>query len=140
MKVGFIGLGTMGAFIAANLQKAGHALVIHDIRREAGANRLAAGAAWADSPKAVAEQSEVIFTSLPGPKEVESVVFGPPAASVWKSSRRYARNFPRNNSQSTAQGSRYSGLAVFHLPSAVSPPLVMITCRCRCSPSSSDQL
>lgn len=77
MKVGFIGLGTMGAFIAANLQKAGHDLVIHDIRREAGANRLAAGAVWADSPKAVAEQSEVIFTSLPGPKEVEPVVFGP---------------------------------------------------------------
>lgn len=77
MKVGFIGLGTMGAFMAANLQKAGHDLVIHDVRREAGANRLAAGAIWADSPKAVAEQSEIIFTSLPGPKEVEPVVFGP---------------------------------------------------------------
>lgn len=68
MKVGFIGLGTMGAFMAANIQKAGHQLVVHDIRREAGANRLAAGAIWADSPKAVAEQCEVIFTSLPGPK------------------------------------------------------------------------
>ena len=67
MKVGFIGLGTMGAFMAANIQKAGHQLVIHDIRREAGANRLAAGAVWADSPKAIAEQCEVIFTSLPGP-------------------------------------------------------------------------
>lgn len=76
MKVGFIGLGTMGAFMAANLQKAGHDLVIHDIRREAGANRLAAGAIWAETPKAVAEQCEVIFTSLPGPKEVEAVVFG----------------------------------------------------------------
>ncbi len=77
MKVGFIGLGTMGAFMAANIQKAGYQLVIHDVRREAGANRLAAGAEWADSPKAVAEQCEVIFTSLPGPKEVEAVVFGP---------------------------------------------------------------
>jgi 3-hydroxyisobutyrate dehydrogenase len=77
MKVGFIGLGTMGAFMAANLQKAGHQLVIHDVRREAGSNRLAAGAIWADSPKAVAEQCEVIFTSLPGPKEVEPVAFGP---------------------------------------------------------------
>jgi 3-hydroxyisobutyrate dehydrogenase len=76
MKIGFIGLGTMGAFIAANLQKAGYALVIHDIRREAGANRLSAGAVWADTPRAVAEQSDVIFTSLPGPKEVEPVVFG----------------------------------------------------------------
>ena len=39
MKVGFIGLGTMGAFMAANIQKAGYQLVVHDIRREAGANR-----------------------------------------------------------------------------------------------------
>ncbi len=77
MKVGFIGLGTMGAFMAANLQKAGHELVIHDVRREAGANRLAAGAVWAETPKAVAEQAEIIFTSLPGPKEVEAVVFAP---------------------------------------------------------------
>ena len=77
MKVGFIGLGTMGAFMAANLQKAGYQLVVHDIRREAGANRLAAGATWAETPKAVAEQCEVIFTSLPGPKEVEPVIFGP---------------------------------------------------------------
>jgi 3-hydroxyisobutyrate dehydrogenase len=76
MRIGFIGLGTMGAFMAANLQKAGYALVVHDIRREAGANRLAAGAAWAETPRAVAEQCDVIFTSLPGPREVEPVVFG----------------------------------------------------------------
>jgi 3-hydroxyisobutyrate dehydrogenase len=66
----------MGAFMAANLQKAGYQLVVHDIRREAGANRLAAGAIWAETPKAVAEQCEVIFTSLPGPREVEPVIFG----------------------------------------------------------------
>lgn len=77
IKVGFIGLGTMGAFMAANIQKAGYPLVIHDIRREAGANRLAAGAVWAETPKALAEQCDAIFTSLPGPKEVEPVAFGP---------------------------------------------------------------
>jgi 3-hydroxyisobutyrate dehydrogenase-like beta-hydroxyacid dehydrogenase len=76
MKVGFIGLGTMGAFIAANLQKAGYDLVIHDVRREAGANRLSAGATWAETPRAVAEQSDIVFTSLPGPAEVEPVMFG----------------------------------------------------------------
>ena len=41
MKVGFIGLGTMGASMAANLQKAGHELVVHDIR--AGRRRAASG-------------------------------------------------------------------------------------------------
>src|ERR1700692_2907261 len=76
MKIGVIGLGTMGASMAANLQKAGHDLVVHDIRRAAAERHLAAGAVWADTPKALAEQSEVIFTSLPGPPEVEAVSLG----------------------------------------------------------------
>src|SRR4051794_36524732 len=76
MKVGFIGLGTMGASMAANLQKAGYELVVHDVRRAAAERHLAAGAVWADSPKALAEQCEVIFTSLPGPPEVEEVAVG----------------------------------------------------------------
>jgi 3-hydroxyisobutyrate dehydrogenase-like beta-hydroxyacid dehydrogenase len=76
MKVGFIGLGTMGASMAANLQKAGYELVVHDIRRVAAERHLAAGATWADSPKALAEQCDVIFTSLPGPPEVEAVALG----------------------------------------------------------------
>jgi 3-hydroxyisobutyrate dehydrogenase len=76
MKVGFIGLGTMGASMASNLQKAGHELVVNDIRPDAGAAHLAAGAAWADTPRQVAAESEVVFTSLPGPPEVESVALG----------------------------------------------------------------
>src|SRR5258707_15705209 len=72
MKVGFIGLGTMGASMASNLQKAGYELVVHDIRRAAAERHLAAGAGWADSPKTLAEQCEIIFTSLPGPPEVEA--------------------------------------------------------------------
>src|SRR5207245_1568541 len=77
MKIGFIGLGTMGASMAANLQKAGHELVVHDIRRAAAERHLAAGAVWADSPKALAAECEVIFTSLPGPPEVQEVALGP---------------------------------------------------------------
>ena len=76
MKIGFIGLGMMGSGMAANLQKAGHQLVVHDLRRAAAEPYLAAGAVWADSPRAVAEQSEVVFTSLPGPPEVEAVALG----------------------------------------------------------------
>jgi 3-hydroxyisobutyrate dehydrogenase-like beta-hydroxyacid dehydrogenase len=76
MAVGFIGLGTMGASMASNLQKAGHALVVHDVRKEAAAPHLAAGAAWADSPRAVGEAADVVFTSLPGPPEVEAVALG----------------------------------------------------------------
>ncbi len=76
MKVGFIGLGMMGSGMAANLQKAGHDLVVHDLRRAAAEPYLAKGAVWADSPRAVAEASEVVFTSLPGPPEVEEVALG----------------------------------------------------------------
>ena len=77
MKVGFIGLGMMGKGMAANLQKAGHQLVVHDIRRAAAEPYLANGATWADSPKALAEQVEVVFTSLPVPADVEAVALGP---------------------------------------------------------------
>jgi 3-hydroxyisobutyrate dehydrogenase-like beta-hydroxyacid dehydrogenase len=73
MKIGFIGLGTMGRHMAANLQKAGHELIVHDVRREAAEPHVKAGAGWVDSPRAVAEASEVVFTSLPEPKDVEAV-------------------------------------------------------------------
>jgi 3-hydroxyisobutyrate dehydrogenase len=76
MKLGFIGLGTMGRHMASSLLKAGHALVVHDLRREAAAPHCAAGAAWAASPRAVAEAADVVFTSLPGPPEVEAVALG----------------------------------------------------------------
>jgi 3-hydroxyisobutyrate dehydrogenase len=76
MKIGFIGLGTMGRHMASNLMKAGHELVVHDARREAAAPHLAAGAVWAETPRSVAEATEVVFTSLPGPPEVEAVALG----------------------------------------------------------------
>src|SRR5262245_52712630 len=73
MRIGFIGLGTMGASMASNLQRAGYDLVVNDIRPDAGAAHLAAGAEWADTPRAVASLCDVVFTSLPGPPEVETV-------------------------------------------------------------------
>src|SRR5271169_5404775 len=76
MKIGFIGLGMMGSGMAANLQKAGHELVVHDLRRAAAEPYLAVGAVWADTPRAVAEAAEIVFTSLPGPPEVEAVALG----------------------------------------------------------------
>ena len=76
MKVGFIGLGNMGGPMALNMIKKGHTLVVYDVRREAAESHLAAGAQWAESAAAVAAQSEVVVTSLPGPKDVESVALG----------------------------------------------------------------
>ena len=73
MLVGFIGLGTMGGKMAANLQKAGYKLVVHDLTRQAASHHLNAGAVWADSPRALAAQCDVMFTSLPEPADVEAV-------------------------------------------------------------------
>lgn len=76
MRVGFIGIGTMGRHMAANLQAGGYDLVVHDVRAEAAADHLAAGATWAATPAEVAAAGDVVFTSLPGPAEVEAVATG----------------------------------------------------------------
>lgn len=76
MKIGFIGLGIMGQHMAANLQKAGFELVVHDLRREAAEAHIGRGAQWAASPAEVAAAATVVFTSLPGPTEFEAVAMG----------------------------------------------------------------
>ena len=74
--IGFIGLGNMGNHMAANLIKAGHQLTVHDLRREAATNLLEMGAQWADTPREAVPGNEVVFTSLPVPRDVEAVVLG----------------------------------------------------------------
>jgi 3-hydroxyisobutyrate dehydrogenase len=76
-RVGFIGLGMMGKGMAANLEKAGHQLIVHDLSRAAAEPFLAKGAVWANSPEEVGGQSEIVFTSLPVPADVERVALGP---------------------------------------------------------------
>lgn len=76
MKVGFIGLGGMGAGMAHNLQAAGHELVVHDLRRESGTPYEEAGAAWADTVEDLGREVDIVFTSLPGPVEMQAVGLG----------------------------------------------------------------
>jgi 3-hydroxyisobutyrate dehydrogenase-like beta-hydroxyacid dehydrogenase len=75
--VGFIGLGTMGARMAANLQASQYRLIVNDLRQEAAKAVLDGGATWAATPKELAAQCDVIFTSLPEPADVEAVALGP---------------------------------------------------------------
>ena len=75
--VGFIGLGNMGAGMASNIQKAGYPMVVFDIQEGATRPFLERGARLASSSAEVARLSEVTFTSLPGPKEVDEVATGP---------------------------------------------------------------
>ena len=67
MRLGFIGLGAMGRHMAANLQRAGHEVQAYDLRRVEGFPN------WRASAADAARGCEVVFTSLPGPKEVESL-------------------------------------------------------------------
>jgi 3-hydroxyisobutyrate dehydrogenase len=76
MKVGFIGLGAMGTGMALNLRKAGYDLVVHDIRKESAEPLIADGATWADSVADLGRACDVVFTSLPGPKEFEAIGLG----------------------------------------------------------------
>jgi 3-hydroxyisobutyrate dehydrogenase len=63
----------MGGSMALNVRAAGHEIVVNDIRREASVPHLQAGATSVDSARKVAEAADVVFTSLPGPREVEEV-------------------------------------------------------------------
>jgi len=75
-RIGFIGLGIMGKPMARNLLKAGYPLIVHNRSQAAVAELAKEGATKADSPKEVAEQSDVIITMLPDSPDVELVVFG----------------------------------------------------------------
>ena len=67
----------MGGRMAANLQKAGFRLIVHDLHRQAASHHLNAGAGWAESPRELANAADVIFSSLPEPSDVEAVALGP---------------------------------------------------------------
>lgn len=74
MKVGFIGLGTMGGHMAFNCRTRGKfEMVVHDLRREASLRHVEAGAVWADDIASLARECDVVLTSLPGPKEAQAV-------------------------------------------------------------------
>ena len=85
MNIGFIGIGRMGRFMARNLAKGGHNLTVFDTQKEAAEELLSqvalnpdsiGGASWAESPRAVAAVSQVVFTALPRPQDVEAVALG----------------------------------------------------------------
>ncbi len=75
-KLGFIGTGGMGSGMAGNLLKAGHPLVINDLRREQGKALEERGAVFKDSPRAVAESSDVVLSMLPYNEAVRAVGLG----------------------------------------------------------------
>lgn len=76
MKLGFIGLGIMGKPMAKNLIKAGHEVVVLDMKKEAVDELVALGAESASTPKEVAQKAKVVITMLPNSPHVKTVALG----------------------------------------------------------------
>lgn len=76
-KLGFIGCGLMGKPMALNLIKKGYPVTVHDLKPEPVKELVTAGASAANSPREVAERSEVVITMLTSSPHVEQVMFGP---------------------------------------------------------------
>jgi len=76
MQIGFIGTGVMGAAIAKNLMAAGYVLTVYNRTKSKTDELVANGATWAETPAAVAATSDVVFTMVGFPADVEQVYFG----------------------------------------------------------------
>lgn len=76
MRIGFIGLGTMGGAASLNLIKGGHTLTVCDLDRSRAEKHLALGASWADTPAEATRGMDVVYTMVFGPKQVEAVMRG----------------------------------------------------------------
>jgi 3-hydroxyisobutyrate dehydrogenase-like beta-hydroxyacid dehydrogenase len=76
MQIGFIGLGAMGAGIVPRLLAAGHAVTGWNRTRSKAEPLIKEGMSWADSPRAVAARSEVVFSILTDAAAVRSVALG----------------------------------------------------------------
>lgn len=81
MKIGFIGLGTMGAPMARRLLEAGHDVVVHNRTRTREEPLAAGGAGRAADPRACAEGREVVFTMVSDTPDLEAVVMGEAGAA-----------------------------------------------------------
>ncbi len=90
MRIGFIGLGNVGGKLAGSLQRRGFDLIVRDLARTTARPFIDNGAAWADSPKELAEKADLVITCLPSPaacREVmeasDGVLAGLSAGNIW---------------------------------------------------------
>ena len=76
MKIGFIGTGVMGSAIVRHLLEAGHELTVYNRTKAKTDQLVKEGAVWADTPREVAATSEVIFSMVGYPQDVEEIYYG----------------------------------------------------------------
>jgi 3-hydroxyisobutyrate dehydrogenase len=75
-RIGWVGIGVMGRSMCGHLMDKGFSAVVYNRSKEKAKDLLDKGAKWADSPKAVAEQADVIFAIVGFPKDVREVFLG----------------------------------------------------------------
>lgn len=76
MIIGFIGTGVMGAAVVSNMLAAGFEVNVYNRTKSKTDALVSKGAVWKDNPKAIAEASDVIFTMVGYPQDVEETYFG----------------------------------------------------------------
>ncbi|WP_120499291.1 NAD(P)-dependent oxidoreductase [Roseovarius sp. EL26] len=76
MRIGFIGLGTMGGAAALNLIRGGHDLQVCDLDKARAKEHLELGATWAETPRDAVQGAGIVFTMVFGPKQIEAIVRG----------------------------------------------------------------
>lgn len=75
-KIGWIGTGVMGRWMCQHIMSKGYSATVYNRSKEKAQPLLEAGAAWADTPKGVAEKSDVVFAIVGFPKDVREVFLG----------------------------------------------------------------
>jgi 3-hydroxyisobutyrate dehydrogenase len=75
--IGWIGTGVMGKHMCMHLLKAGYSISVYNRTKEKASELISAGAVWCSSPQETAQNSDIIFTIVGFPSDVEEVILGP---------------------------------------------------------------
>src|SRR5262249_42715446 len=78
--VGWVGTGVMGRWMCQHLMTKGYPATVYNRTKDKAQPLIGAGAAWADTPKAVAERSDIVFAIVGFPRDVREGVLGPNGA------------------------------------------------------------
>jgi 3-hydroxyisobutyrate dehydrogenase-like beta-hydroxyacid dehydrogenase len=119
-KLGFVGLGKMGAPMARNLMKAGHDLVITSANPASLGEFADLGAKVVDRPVSVADECETVFASLPTPPIVEAVALGEGGVSSGKAVKRFVDLSTTGAACSVRIAGRLAEMGIAHLDAPVS--------------------
>jgi 2-hydroxy-3-oxopropionate reductase len=124
LSIGFVGLGAMGARMAARLLDAGHPLTIHDARPEAAQALQASGARVVATPREVADAAELVIVSLPTPAAVQAVATGELGLSGGASMRWYVdvSTTGPDAAEQVARALGEAGVACVDAPVSGGPP------------------